>query len=173
MNDSLSPSLAAVVAAHHDELTAFLRRKVGCPAMAADIVQDMWVRLAVSEPSEPIRDARAFLYRVAGNLAIDRLRREQTHTRHIVAGRLPEKVASVAPSAFHVVAAQQEFRLLQEAVRELPEKCRAVFLLYRGHGLSMREIAVRLGIAEKTVENHIAKAMRHCRMRLRAAGGDV
>ena len=170
MSELATPTLAAAVEAHYDELKAFVFCKVGCPAIAADIVQDVWLRVATAEPGEPVRNPRAYLYRVAGNLAIDRLRQEQARGRHVVGGELPEAVACAAPGAERMVAAREEMEILRLAVRGLPEKCRTVFLLYRGHGLSMRQVAARLGIAEKTVEKHIAKAMLHCRTRLREAG---
>lgn len=170
MSEIASPPLAALVEAHYDELKAFVHAQVGCPAIAADIVQDIWLRVATAQPREPVRNPRAYLYRVAGNLAIDRLRQEQARGRHVVTGDLPEAVASPAPGAERVVAAREEISILRAAVDGLPDKCRTVFLLYRGHGLSMRQIAARLGITEKTVEKHIAKAMLHCRNRLREAG---
>lgn len=173
MTEPASSALSAVAEAHYDELKSFVLRKVGCPAMAADIVQDMWLRLATAEPAEPVRNARAYLYRVAGNLAVDRLRQERVRGRHVTAGELPESVASPWPGAEQVVAAREELEILRAAVGDLPDKCRAVFVLYRGHGLTMRQIAASLGISEKTVEKHIAKAMVHCRGRLREAGRRV
>ena len=80
---------------------------------------------------------------------------------------------SPEPGPDAVVGAREELAILAEAVRELPEKCRIVFLLYRGQGLTMREIAARLQISEKTVEKHIARAMVHCRARLQAARRQV
>jgi RNA polymerase sigma-70 factor (ECF subfamily) len=170
MSEPASPALSVVAEAHYDELKAFVLRKVGCPALAADIVQDMWLRVATAEPHEPVRNARAYLYRVAGNLAVDRLRQERARGRHVTAGALPDEVPSRAPAADRAMAARQELAILRMAVRDLPDKCRTVFLLYRGHGLSMRQIAASLGISEKTVEKHIAKAMVRCRARLTEAG---
>lgn len=173
MNKPASLSLSAVVEAHYEELRAFVLLKVGCPAMAADVVQETWLKVAVQEPAEPVQNARAYLYRVAGNLAIDRLRQETSRARHMVQGPLPEGVPSAAPGADQILSGRQEFDILSAAIRELPEKCRAVFLLYRAEGYTMRQIAIRLGISEKTVEKHVAKAMLHCRARLRASGRQV
>jgi RNA polymerase sigma factor (sigma-70 family) len=173
MSASAPTSLAVAVEAHYDELKAFVLRKVGCPAMAADIVQDIWLRAAAAQPAEPVHNPRAYLYRVAGNLAVDRLRAETAQGQHVRAGGVPESVPSPSPAADLVVQSRQEFGILRDAIGELPERCRTVFLLYRGHGLSMRQVAATLGISEKTVEKHIGKAMVHCRNRLRAAGRRV
>ena len=110
---------------------------------------------------------------MAGNLAVDRLRQERVRGRHLTAGELPDTVPDAWPAADQVVAARQELDILRQAVGDLPDKCRTVFVLYRGRGLTMRQVAERLGISEKTVEKHIAKAMLHCRGRLRLAGRRV
>jgi RNA polymerase sigma-70 factor (family 1) len=52
---------------------------------------------------------------------------------------------------------------LAETIRLLPEKCRLVFILSRSGGLNHRQIASKLGIAEKTVESHISRALRSLR----------
>ncbi|MFB2117886.1 RNA polymerase sigma-70 factor [Parapedobacter sp. 2B3] len=51
-------------------------------------------------------------------------------------------------------------------VAQLPEKCRLVFRLSREEGLSQKQIAAKLGIAEKTVESHLAKAFKVLRTKL-------
>ena len=173
MSKSASFSLSASVETYYDELKAFIQRKVGCPARAADVMQDMWVRLAIQEPQEQIHNPRAYLYRVAANLALDRLRQESSRAKLIVIEGMPETVPSAVPDADQILAGREEFEILCASIRDLPEKCRRVFLLYRAEELTMRQIATRLDISEKTVEKHIAKAMLHCRARLRAAGRRV
>ena len=51
-------------------------------------------------------------------------------------------------------------------VKALPEKCRIIFQLSREKGYSQKEIAAELGIAEKTVEAHLANALRKLRVGL-------
>jgi RNA polymerase sigma-70 factor (ECF subfamily) len=58
---------------------------------------------------------------------------------------------------------RQELEILADALRDLPEKYRVVFLLSRCEGFTMREIATQLNINESAVEKQIAKGMRHCR----------
>jgi RNA polymerase sigma-70 factor (ECF subfamily) len=55
---------------------------------------------------------------------------------------------------------------LAERVRALPDKCRIIFQLSRDKGYTQKEIAAELGIAEKTVEAHLANALRKLRMGL-------
>ncbi len=159
-------NLSAAVEAHYDELKSFIAARVSCPSMAADIVQDLWLRAAAAAPVEPVRNVRAYLYSVARNLVIDRMRQERLREAAPLDDSVTEQVASAAPGADAVLEARQDLRALDAAIAELPPKCREVFLLHRGEELSMREIALRLGISERTVEKHIAKALGHCRQRL-------
>jgi len=164
--------LAAALAKHYEEIKAFIRRKVGCAELAADVAQDAWVKMAMAAPGEPVDNPRAYLFRVASNLAADRLRQTALHARLDAAAPVQaDAAAGLSPE--RVAAGRQEYAVLLAAVEELPEKCRAAFLLYRGRGMSMREVADALDISPKTVEKHIARAMLHCRARLAAAHGEA
>lgn len=180
MTHSPLHSLAHAAEAYYDELRQFVRKRTGSSAIAEEVVQETWIRanaVTADLPDNP----RAYLYRMAGNLAVDHIRRERSRAPELETGAQEptDQVASLealpcpAPSLLDTVISEQELRALNIAVRELPEKCRDVFLLYRGHGMSMREVAVHMGITQKTVEKHIAKAMIHCRKRLREVGRDV
>lgn len=164
--------LAAALASHYEEIKAFILRKVGCADLAADVTQDAWVKMATTPPGEPVDNPRAYLYRVAGNLASDRLRQAALRAR-LNADVPPEGDGAAGLTPERVAAGRQEYAVLLAAVEELPEKCRAAFLLYRGRGLSMREVAEALDISPKTVEKHVARAMLHCRARLAAARGET
>ena len=77
MTTTTADNLITAFEAHYEELKVFVRRRVRCPAMAADIVQETYVRAVTAKTPPRVDNPRAFLYRVAGNLAIDHLRREQ------------------------------------------------------------------------------------------------
>jgi DNA-directed RNA polymerase specialized sigma24 family protein len=68
------PALSPLVAAYadaYDELVGYVRARVGCSATAADIVQETYLRATASPQQDSLANPRAFLYRVAGNLALD------------------------------------------------------------------------------------------------------
>lgn len=168
-------SLAALLERQYDELRRFALRKSGSAAMADDIMQDAWVRLVGPSGSRPVDDEAirrpvAYLYRVVANLIVDRQRQSASQQRCETTQAIPEDLASNLPSPFQVVAGQQEYAILQQAIRELPDRCRQVFLLYRAQNMTMQQVAAKLGLSPKTVENHLAHAMLHCRRRLREAG---
>lgn len=165
-------SLAHAVEVYYEDLRRFVRQRTGSASLADDIVQEAWIRANATGAAMP-DNPRAYLYRMAENLTVDHLRRQSAQALKAADTAPPEDLACPTPAPDAVVAAREELAILTEAVRELPEKCRLVFLLYRGRGLTMRQIAGRLGISEKTVEKHIARAMVHCRQRLRDAGRTV
>lgn len=174
-------SLSQAVEAYYEELRQFIRQRTGSPSLAEDVVQETWIRANTTSATLP-DNPRAYLYRMAGNLAVDYVRRRQAWERMVpLAESEPgegsasqlEDAPGHAPDPLEAVISLKELEALSVAVRELPEKCREVFLLYRGHGFTMREIAARLSISDKTVEKHIARAMVHCRARLREAGRGI
>lgn len=75
---------------------------------------------------------------------------------HGVAGFTPERVLS----------GKREFEQLIEALAELPERTRQIFVLYHLENLRQKEIANRLGMPVSTLEKHLARANKHLLKRL-------
>jgi RNA polymerase sigma factor (sigma-70 family) len=107
------------------------------------------------------------LYTTARRLAINRLKRRSI-SPFAPTGMSLELAASSSPGVAQQVMARQELRMLEQAIAELPEGCRAVLLLRKVELLSHREIAERLGIAVSTVEKQHARALRLLRAALPA-----
>ena len=170
MTDAAIGTLAEAVEAHYEELRSFVLRRTGSPVLTADILQEVWLRAAKARPEGPILNQRAYLYRVAERVAADHLRRDRIEAQRSTGDLASAHIVDPAPGPEQTAAAREEFAILCAAVDELPRKCRAAFLLYRGRGLSMREVADTLGVSQKTVEKHVAKAMLHCRRRLLETG---
>ncbi|MCD9030779.1 sigma-70 family RNA polymerase sigma factor [Luteimonas sp. Y-2-2-4F] len=149
----------------YDELARNLRRRTGDGARAEDAVQDTYLRLLDVESSQEIRDRRAFIYRVAGNLAIDAARRDQ---RGAGDGEPPPSIPDPSPGPEQRALAHERLQQLDRALRELPPNARLALLLFRVDGLSHAQIARRLAVSESMVAKYIGQAMRHCRNRLPA-----
>lgn len=161
-------SLAQAVELHYAELHRYIRRRTGSSSIADDVIQETWIRASTANVAMP-DNPRAYLFRMAGNLAVDQQRRGHGSNIGLDDVLPADSLASPEPGPDRVLGGRQELAILVAAVRDLPERCRTVFLLYRGEGLTMRQIAARLEISEKTVEKHIARAMVHCRARLHRA----
>lgn len=151
----------------YEDLKAFLTHKFGCQLLAEDVVQETWLR--VSQLSQPptVDHPRAYLFKIASNLAVDHLRSEKVRTRHISAESLPENVPNGKPLPDTVIDYQQRIAILRKAVDELPPRRREVFMLHKFEGLTHAEIADLLDISRNMVEKHIIRGLAHCRDRLR------
>lgn len=160
-------SLLALLTRHYQELLRHLTRRLGSASAAADVAQDTWLRLRRAEAVPELQNPQAYLFRIADNLARDRLRSDATRARTLLPAEFGEDRPSNAPGADSVLDHRQRLRVLGRAVAELPPKCREVFLLHKFDGLSHGEIAARLGISRSMVEKHVMKALAHCRDHMR------
>ena len=148
-------------------LRRYVQRFVGSPA-AEDIVQEAYVR--TYEQGRKVGQPKAFLYVTARNLAYNANRHERTAATDLVGDMDSTGVHSDGGrSPEDGLIAEEEARLLQEAVERLPPQCRAAFAMKVFQGLSYRQIAGELGISTKTVEKHISRGLRdtHAFMRRR------
>jgi RNA polymerase sigma factor (sigma-70 family) len=138
-----------------------------------DILQEAFVRSFEAESRHTIRDARAFLMRTARNVALDHVS-SATYRRTGSIDSLDEEffVDDSAPPDVKVDS-ERRFLAFCQAVGSLPEQCQRVFVLRKVYGLTQEEIAGRLGIAESTVEKHIAKGLLLCTERMSHGGGRV
>lgn len=125
-----------------------------------DLRQDVYLRVCEAAAQEPPRHPRQFLFTTARNLLIDRVRHAQIIPIEAVSDLEALEVAKDEPSPERSAIARDELRRLQAALDRLPERCREVVMMGRVEGLSGREIAARLGVAECTVSEHLAKGMR-------------
>jgi RNA polymerase sigma-70 factor (ECF subfamily) len=146
------------------ELVNHLLRIVKCPETAQDLVQESYMILARTADDAVVDHPRGFLYRTAGNLALDHLRHNKIVARHVEA-ELANDTATQSSVESEFSKAQWQ-TLLHQAIDELPPRCRDVFILHKIRGLSYREVTTMLAISESAVEKHIIKGLLHCRKRL-------
>lgn len=146
-------------------LRRYLARLLGNATEAQDVAHDAYLRVYPTVGKKPVERPEALLYVTARRLAINRLKRRSISpfAREALNS---DTAASSAPGVAQQVMARQELGLLERAIAELPEGCRAVLLLRKIELLSHREIADRLGIAVSTVEKQHARALRLLRAAL-------
>lgn len=147
---------------HEVPLRRWLEKRFPSVGDRDDLVQESFVRTLRSHAVNPIANVRGFLFLTARNLALNCLRRRR-HERPLGLEEIdPNGVLDESADTPETVARRQEIDLLHQALQSLPERCRQVFVLRRIHGLPQREIAARLGISEKTVENQSVIALDKC-----------
>lgn len=162
--------LDMAIITHYEELCSSVRRRGHPPAVAREIVHELYVRLrerrAVLDGKSSLK---AFLIRSCVNLGIDRFRRERLESR-LFSGSETEALQVSAP----LVSPDQGFDLhdrmmmLKVAIMEMSAQRRRVFIASRVGKLSSDEIAHRLQISRNMVDRHLRKAYLHCLDRIEA-----
>ncbi len=158
MSDSLTDAMAQLFRDCRSALHRYINGIVRSPADAEEIVQEAFLRTC--EYGERAETPKAFLFSTARNLALSQRRHQRVARTDSVADM--EALALFAPdeSAESILEREEELALLRAAIERLPPRCRAAFTLRIFHGCSYKDIAGRLGMAPKTVENHVARGLR-------------
>ncbi len=159
--------LVRLLLTHYEDLTGYLTRRLGSAGAARDVVHDTYLRLQGLEALPDLSNPRAYLFRIADNIALDRLRADSRRSRRFVAAELGESRESDEPNAEEILTQKQRVERLVRAIDELPPRQRDVFLMHKFDGLTHAEIAKRLGISKSMVEKHAMRALAYCRDRLK------
>jgi RNA polymerase sigma factor (sigma-70 family) len=146
-------------------LLRYLRDLLSRREDAEDVAQETYVRLVGAQDLEhsEVR-VRAFLFKVATNLAYDRFRQRRTRGRQDDAEI--DALADEAPPADRIVALEQGVSIVERSLLGLPARCRQVFLLRVAHEMSYEAIAERLGLSKRTVEREMQQALEVCEQNL-------
>lgn len=131
--------------------------------VAEEIVQDIFLKIWESpENLEEIKSVKSYLYRAVINASINYLNRQKNIEFH------HQKIAAeISDEEFNELDEENEMVvLLYREIGKLPPQCQKVFKLNRFEHLKYREIALKLDISERTVENHISTALRILRKAL-------
>jgi RNA polymerase sigma-70 factor (ECF subfamily) len=146
-------------------LLRYVRRFLPSREDSEDVVQEAFLRTC--EHAQEVVEPRAFAFTVARNLATDSRRHMRLAKTDTLGDLSQSPVVTSGSSLEGEVLADEESRLLREAVEQLSPQCRAAFQLRMFQGYSYKEIAEILGLAPKTVENHIGRALRETHEYLR------
>lgn len=144
---------------HFGELRAFILRRVGCRELAAELTNETFIRILSYQAPDPIQNQRAFLYRIAGNLAIDHHRANREQTECIDDLNEGEHFASDISDPARVVCARQTLARLRLAIDALPPQCCRAFVMFKFGGFSHAEIAAELGVTINAVEKLLIRAL--------------
>jgi len=138
-------------------LLRLVQRILGNDGGAEDVIQAIWLKARGVDSGQAIDNPRAYLYRLATNLATDhgreRTRRARLLAEHYLWG--PDEVLSTEEQAM----AQDELQRVLAAAEHLPEPTRTIFRLNRLQGMTQADVAKRLKVSVTTVENHVRAAL--------------
>ena len=147
-------------------LLRYLRDLLSRREDAEDVAQETYVRLVGAGPLEPSEvRVRAFMFKVATNLAYDRFRQRRSRGQQDDAelAALPDDT----PPAERIVAIEQSLGIVERTLLGLPMRCRQVFLLRVSAELSYEAIAERFGVSKRTVEREMQTALDACQRNLK------
>ncbi|WP_367192854.1 RNA polymerase sigma factor [Amorphus sp. 3PC139-8] len=163
-------ALDTAIQAYYADLCSAVQRRGVDPALAPDVVHDLYVNLAASpEKITRVSSLRSFLLRAAANLGVDRLRRASFEARlFTILDQKAEEIAS-SPHAMETrLDAPKRLTALRDAIVVLPPQCKLVFVAHLIGGVGKDEIAQELGIRRRMVDRHLRKALLHCLDRMEA-----
>lgn len=140
-------------------LMQYLRQNWHDQAATQDLLHDVYVRVYEAAREEIPEHPKAFVFTIARNLLISRVRQRNVVPIEAVADFESMGLAIDAPGPEQVTIGRDELRRLEAAIDKLPAQCRKVVLMRRVDGLSRPEIALRLGITESTVSSYLRHAM--------------
>lgn len=141
-------------------LVVYFLRRVHDPAEAEDLAHDVFVRLA-GVPLEQLRSADAYVFQVAANLLKDRARRSKVRADYLASGLAGEEALESSTRSLdpeRIEAARRSLTGLVTRLREIPERTREIFILYRIENVARADIARAYGLSISTVEKEIARA---------------
>jgi RNA polymerase sigma factor (sigma-70 family) len=152
---------------HGGALRAFLYRRVRSHPDAAELAQEVFVRMMRVPDMTAIRNPEAYLFAVAGNLAKEHAQRAPRGAGVLnIDDPLVQEQLAELPAFGGQLDRERRVRRLREVLDQLSPKCRAAVVLQYWHGLSYEEIGQRLGISANMVNKYLSQALVHCRRRM-------
>jgi len=162
--------IESVYRQYNSRLVRYLARQNIGAEDVTDIAQETYYRMCRVEDVETIDHPQAFLFRTATNLMLDHVRNKgrrggdnfvsfdgDIHTNGHMNGNLSHE---------QLLEARESLRTFNQALNELPSRCRQVFVLHRFEGMTYAGIAKHYGITVSAVNKHMIKALAHFHTRM-------
>jgi len=146
-------------------LYAYCRKFIDDPETAKDLVQDAFVKLLEDDHLSAVHTSiAAYLHKTVHNNCLLHLRDQQIHQRYAdyAAYKLKEaemNFYSPEHGIYSSIFLREIEDIVAKCIDNLPPQSRRIFKMSRGENLSYAEIAVRLGISIRTVENQIYRTL--------------
>jgi RNA polymerase sigma-70 factor (ECF subfamily) len=139
---------------HEADLRRWLQRKLPCPTLVDDVIQDVYLRLTKTASVDHIESPKGYLWQTAHSVMSQRLRPGRSVAAEAVEDEVLALVPCPVPLPCEQVASRQSLELVFGLLDKLPATTRRVLMLRRVDGLSLKATAAAIGLSESAVEKH-------------------
>jgi RNA polymerase sigma-70 factor (ECF subfamily) len=159
VDDTLQEKVVELYQTMRHALLGYVHQFVGSTAEAEDIVQTTFLKTFDEMQKAKILNLRAWLYRVAHNLAIDHLRRNSSQETAATEWLFRQTGARSQPSVEETAIRRQRVSNVLKLLNDRERNC----LMLRSEGLSYGEIGEVLGISSKAVSVYLVRGLKKVR----------
>ena len=171
MTDGKPSLVERLFAEHRGALQAFFRRRTRTKTDTPDLAQEVYLRMLRISDQDAIRNPVLYLYTVANNLVKEHAVLDRRRAGGVDIDEIAEyEQLETLPGFDADLDASQRLERLRVVLKQLRPKCQAAVALRFTHGLSYREVAIRLGVSPQMAKKYVAQALSHCRRRMARLG---
>lgn len=150
---------------YYDELCHFVNAYIHFPEIAEEIVQDIFIHLWENRDDLKLNySIKSFLYQATKNRSLNFIRNEQN--RRVIQDKILHETSFETSINESYLDSDQLRQIIDAAIQKLPPRCKEIYNLCKNKHLTYKEVAVKLGIAEKTVENQMVISLHKLRTSL-------
>ncbi len=147
---------------YYESIRSFAYYKTGDVDLADDIVQEVFLKLWTNRQGVKDDTIKSLLYTIASNT----IKNHFKHQKVVYSFQQQDQSNETSDEADSNLRQEELNRKLQDALAEIPEKSREVFLMNRIEGLTYSDIADRLGLSVKAIEKRMSEALSILRSRI-------
>lgn len=148
---------------HNRALVSFLRAKLHNDHEAREVAQEAYVRLLQLDSPGVVSFLQAYLFKIAANLAVDRIRHQVVRDRVTDESAAFFDEADESASPERGLLAREELTRISAAMQSLPSKCRQAFALHVLQDRPLAEIAAEMNLSKRMVRYYIVRGLEVCR----------
>ena len=156
--------IAELFRAHNDALISFLAARLHDAQDARDVAQEAYVRLLQLDSPGALSFLRGYLFKIAENLAIDRIRHRALRARVAYTEKLLFDDLDERSSPERSLLAQEELSRISQRLTELPANCRRAFIMHVLLDRPTRDIAVEMNVSDRMVRNYVTRGLLVCQV---------
>ena len=142
---------------YYDEISYYIKKLTGDKHLAKDLTQETYVKVLEGNKKSSKEIQKAYLYKIAKNLVIDKIRRDKIINK----SPYQEDEHSISQDNYpeEIVAQELRNKKLKECISELSPQNKKAFVLHYYKGYTRKEIAKMMGISTNAVEKNISRAV--------------